>query len=380
MDELALLRQFRLEDTVADDARAHARGVVAAARAHQRTRMRYVVGLAFVAAALLAGAAYGIVHELVVGDPAPPEVVEQLARFGQSADLIPYQRPDAPETKGLRVVAVLDSSVGRAYLFGDADGKCAHAWIEGDRGYQGRLNMSGVCGSDHEGFWSFGRGEFRGHRVGGLLSGRAGDGVARVAVRVDGREVTVPLVDRWFFAEFAEDPTALLTYGTDGRLVREFDMSFRPGPIRPVAQPRQVGAAREVLRVEARGGTQVVTLEVARASDGGNCMIVRSAGMRTNRGCGMPTPGRREIGVAPMQYGGAPTGIQLLVGPVGADVERLQVRYQDGRVDPVAVKEGWALYEVEPADYAEGRRPAELIGLDDAGEVVARKRLPWADP
>jgi hypothetical protein len=377
MDELALLRQFRLKDAIAGDAREHARRTLATARARQRLRRRYTIIAAFVAAAVLAGAAYGIVRELIVGDPAPPEVTEQLARFGQAADLIPYKRPDAPETKGLRVVAVLESSVGRVYLFGDADGKCAHVWIEGNRGYQGRLNMSGACGPTTETFWAFGRQRFRDRDV-RLLSGHAGPDVARVAVRVDGTLVTVPLANRWFFAEFAKDPTAVVTYDAAGQVVREFEIRFsRPGPVRPVARPHQVGEAQELLRINARGGSETVTLEVARASEGGNCMIVRSDKTPTNRGCSVPTPGRREIGVVAMQFGGAPDGIQLLVGPVGTEIAALRVAYQDGRREEIPLNEQWALYEVVPADYVEGRRPVELTGLDGSGRVIARERLPW---
>jgi hypothetical protein len=78
-----------------------------------------------------------------------------------------------------------------------------------------------------------------------------------------------------------------------------------------------------------------------------------------------------------MQFGGAPTGVQLLVGPVGASIAELQVGFQDGRRDEVPLSEGWALYEVVRANYAEGKRPTELIGLDASGQVIARKRLPW---
>jgi hypothetical protein len=378
MDELALLRQFGLKDAAAGDAREHARRVLAAERARQRARRRYAFIAAFVGAAILAGAAYGIVHELIVGDPAPAEVTEQLARFGQEADLIPYKRPDAPETKGLQVVAVLKSSVGRVYLFGDADGNCAHTWIEGNRGYQGRLNMSGVCGPPTETYWAFGQQQFR-ERIVRLLSGRVGPDVARVAVRLDGALVTVPLADRWFFAEFAKDPTAVVTYDAAGQVVREFEIRFSmPGPVRPVARPHQVGEAQELLRINARGGRETVTLEVARASDGGNCMIVRSDKTPTNRGCSVPTPAPREIGVVGMQFGGgAPDGIQLLVGPVGTEIAALRVAYEDGRQVEIPLNEQWALYEVVPADYVEGRRPVEMTGLDGSGRVIATERLPW---
>jgi hypothetical protein len=378
MDEFAVLRQFRLEDAVVGGAREHARGVLASARRRQRARRRYTFVAAFVGAAILAGAAYGIVHELIVGDPAPPQVTEQLARFGQEADLIPHTRPDAPETNGLHVAAVLESSVGRVYLFGDADGNCAHTWIEGDRGYQGRLNMSGACGRPTETYWAFGRQRFRERDV-RLLSGHVGLDVARVAVRLDGALVTVPLADRWFFAEFAKDPTALVTYDAAGGIVREFEINFGPRLNRPSAQhPVQVGEARELRRINARGGSEVITLEVAGASDGGNCMIVRSDKRRANRGCSMPTPAPREIGVVAMQFGGgAPDGIQLLVGPVGTEITAMRLAYQDGPQVEIPLNQQWALHEVVPADYVEGRRPVEMTGLDGSGRVIARERLPW---
>ena len=377
MDELALLKQFRVEDAAVHGAREHARGVLAAAMARHRLRRRYAIALAFAGAAVLAGAAYGIVRELIVGEPAPEEVTQQLARFGQEADLIPYKRPDAPETRNLRVAAVLESSAGRAYLFGAPEGNCAWTWIEGDLGYQGRLNLGGVCGTGEETFWAFGRQRFRDRDV-RLLSGRAGPGVARVAVRIGEATVNVPLAGRWFFAEFAKDPTALLTYGAAGRLVREYEVDLhRPAGAQPVPQLHQVGKAREVLRINARGGTEVIVLEVARASDGGNCMIVRSDTTPTNRGCAVPTPEPREIAVAPMQFGGAPTGVQLLVGPVGAEIATLTVGFEDGRMEEMPIEDGWVLYEVARRDYAVGRRPVELVGRDSSGKEIASKRLPW---
>src|SRR5437868_1376172 len=82
MDELALLKDFRLEDASPDGARDYARAALRTATPRERRpSRRTLVGLAFLAAAVLAGAAYGIVHQLIVGSPAPPEVREQPARF-----------------------------------------------------------------------------------------------------------------------------------------------------------------------------------------------------------------------------------------------------------------------------------------------------------
>jgi hypothetical protein len=64
-------------------------------------------------AVILAGAAYAVARELIVGSPAPEEVRAQPARFGHSAELIPVPHPDDPRLEEARVAAVLESSVGR---------------------------------------------------------------------------------------------------------------------------------------------------------------------------------------------------------------------------------------------------------------------------
>jgi hypothetical protein len=84
--------------------------------------------------------------------------------------------------------------------------------------------------------------------------------------------------------------------------------------------------------------------------------------------------------VAGINFGGAPGGILLFVGPVGTDIAQLELRYQNGRVANIPLSEGWALYEVEPADYVEGRRPEILVGRDASGREVASERMPWATP
>jgi len=91
-------------------------------------------------------------------------------------------------------------------------------------------------------------------------------------------------------------------------------------------------------------------------------------------------PNRDEIGVSAMNFGGAPGGILLLVGPVGSDIATLEVRYQDGRTAAARLSEHWVLYEVEPSDYVQGRRPELLVGRDVSGHEIASERLPWVAP
>jgi hypothetical protein len=46
----------------------------------------------------------------------------------------------------------------------------------------------------------------------------------------------------------------------------------------------------------------------------------------------------------------------------------------------VPLREGWALYEIDPADHASGRRPELLVGRDASGRETGTVRLPWARP
>src|SRR6187397_2406939 len=80
MDELALLRDFRLEDAAVDGAREHARAALQRAMARRRLvpRRRYAVVLAFAVAGLLAAAAFAIVHEFVIGSAAPKDVQAEI--------------------------------------------------------------------------------------------------------------------------------------------------------------------------------------------------------------------------------------------------------------------------------------------------------------
>jgi hypothetical protein len=391
MDELALLKEFRLDDASSNGAREDARAALRAAAARQRrSRRRTFVVLAFIGAAILAGAAYGIVHELVVGSPAPEEVREQPARFGHSAELIPVPHPEDPRLDQARVAAVLKSSAGTVYLFAspNAGSLCASTWLEGDRGYQGRLNLPTACGNARDqSFYAFGNhdaGISAGHDFDKhplrLFWGRAGDGVARIALRFGSRVVGVPMTGRWFLAEFPTQPDEFLSYGAGGRVLerQKFDWSMRREPV--AKPPHQMTQAHEVARIGARGGSEDIRLLVARASDGGFCQIVRSDRTPTNQTCSVAPPTAREIGVAAMNFGGAPGGILLFVGPVGSDIAKLELRYQNGRVATIPLREGWALYEVERADYAEGRRPEILIGRDVSGREIASQRLPWATP
>jgi hypothetical protein len=380
MDELTVVREFRLADAAGDGAKEHARRALSAAIDRRRVRRRYaVVVAALVGLVLLVSAAYGIVRALRVGEPAPPEVRQALVRFGHEAELIPIPQSPQLDARNARVAATLDSSVGRVDLFSVPAGSaqvCGWLWIEAKRTYDGRPDVSSVCGeARRESFFGF-----FGDSVGGrhvmLFEGHAAARVARVVLRIRGRDVTVPLVGRWFLAELVARPAAFFSYNADGRVLERHVIPWSlPSHPRRHRVPHRLGPKRLVLTIRSPDTGGLIRLSLARSSTGGRCVYV-SSGKKRSFGCDGFEHG--AIGVAPMQLGGAPGGIQLLVGPLSPKIARLDVRYEDGRVARMPLRAGWTLYEVVRADYVKGRRPAVLVGRDRSGKVIARKRLPWS--
>jgi hypothetical protein len=295
-------------------------------------------------------------------------VQRQLARFGHEADLIPLRQTPELLPHRARVAAALDSSLGRIYLFSvptTSPELCGWTWIASKPTLEGA-----VCGPARgQSFYELESGSR-------LFSGHAGSAVQRVALRIAGSEVDVPLVGRWFLAQLAADPTEFVSYDASGRVVerRPMGLPTRPPNAKQQRGPHRVGPLRTVIQIRSRDQHRPVRLEVARSSGGGTCIAV-SSGKDRSAGCG--GFGGGKIAVAPMQLGGAPGGIQLLVGPVAPEIRRLDARYEDGRVVRLPLRDGFTLYEVVRADYRKGRRPALLVGRDRFGRVIATRRLPW---
>jgi hypothetical protein len=347
-----------------------------------RRRRRTVLAAVLAAAVVIPAAAYAVARQLAPGDPAPPEVKQALTAFANWAELIPTPGPNDPVVDKVRVAAVLDASRGRVDLFvGPTVGHqlCGWVWIEGRYGYQHRPNMSGVCGFPKTTLMSLVPETMRSPTP-ALAVGRVGDDVDRAMLRLsDGRRVDLGLYDRWFMVEVRESGSVkLLAFDRHGRPVDD-GVALTPDRRRPPVRPRLhlPTKPRELMSLRTEDGERIV-LSVGATRVAGLCSIIRSDRRLPAYGCGIDPPGRRELGVGPMQFGGAPGGVQLLTGRVGADIARLEVRYQDGRVRDALLKDGWALYAVARRDYAAGRRPAEIVGLDAAGKQVATVRLPWA--
>jgi hypothetical protein len=68
----------------------------------------------------------------------------------------------------------------------------------------------------------------------------------------------------------------------------------------------------------------------------------------------------------------------LLWGEVGSEIEKLELRFEDGRVERLPLVEQFTLYQVDPADFVVGRRPIALVGRNSDGTIVGERKLgPW---
>jgi hypothetical protein len=139
MDELVLLRDFRLEDAAADRARDYARAALRSAMTRRRLPRRYVVALAFAVATLLAATAYAIVHEFVVGEPAPKELNKEIAYFvGKTIppSILTPSHPHPALAGKPRVAAAAQTRWGPIYLITAplrGGGECRYPVFPGDR-------------------------------------------------------------------------------------------------------------------------------------------------------------------------------------------------------------------------------------------------------
>jgi hypothetical protein len=107
---------------------------------------------------------------------------------------------------------------------------------------------------------------------------------------------------------------------------------------------------------------------------GKRCRVLVSPG-GTGTGCGGRGARPTEVGVHPNRIGAAPDGMVLLGGQVGSEVSRLDLHFEDDRVERLPLSEQFALYQVDPADFAAGRRPLRLIGRDEDGKAIGEQRL-----
>jgi hypothetical protein len=351
------------------------------------TRRAMIIAAAIVAVAGAAASAYAVGRHLLVGGPAPPDVKEQAVLLNQvKGELIPRVYPGPRiRVEQTRLAAALDASTGRVYLWvapTERGDYCLFKQIVGTELPDGSPNLSGGCGRGDTPIDS----TLSGTRVrdGGWLSlvyGHVDEAVQRLVVRVDGRTHQVPLSGRFFLFELPEvadgqfPEIELVAYDAQGNELARKKHAV-PANFTRRPQPVDISGKRPLLEIETRRTKKPIRLYVIDRG-GERCLVLVSPG-GTGSGCGGRPPEPREIPIAPNQIGTAPDGMLLLWGEVGNEIERLELRFQDGRVERLPLVEHFTLYQIHPHDFVDGRRPIELVGRNAAGEVVGRRELgPW---
>src|ERR1043165_2340819 len=143
MDELALLKEFRLEGAAPDGAREHARVALRDAMLRRRRfpRRRYAIALAFALAAVLAATAYAIVHQFVVGSTPPKSVQRDIGMHAAIATLgaaIPLKGPAPSKPAAPPIIgAATQTPEGPVYMVmvrARQGGGCQFLWFAGKHG------------------------------------------------------------------------------------------------------------------------------------------------------------------------------------------------------------------------------------------------------
>jgi hypothetical protein len=64
--------------------------------------------------------------------------------------------------------------------------------------------------------------------------------------------------------------------------------------------------------------------------------------------------------------------VVLLHGPVGSDIARVDLVWDDGTTERLRLENGFLMKEIHQAG---DRRPAKLIGRDESGRVIAEEAV-----
>jgi hypothetical protein len=399
MDELALLKDFPLEDAATDGAREHARAALEDAMNRRRLPRRYAIALAFVAAALLAAGAYAIVHEFVVGAAAPKDVNAQLEfDVGHFFDyeLIPWRGHPRKTAGPTRVAAAAQTPDGNVYLLLTplkGGGECLFTYT----GHEEGPPPSSICSFGKpvhpSGFVYFTQNTTSGLVIVGYSPGavrvRYGDGVFKTPFG-------------WFVVPSRVDKV-LTAYGAHGGVVARVPITHESSPVatpkpaptsgshEPTKPPRIIisthtGWARAAIKNLAFKWihtNEPLHVAVAPAGQGTRCIYAYVTPPNVGPYCGWPRMRQNELQVLPRPVGWTSASkrtwvtVLVLIGQGGSNIAHADVRFSDGNSAPMTLRRGVIFYKVLRENFSAGHRPAQVIGRDASGRVVARTRLPF---
>jgi hypothetical protein len=404
MDELALLKDFRLEDAATDGAREHARATLQTAMNRRRLSRRYVIALAFAVAALLAAGAYAIVHEFVIGAPAPKGVNAQIkldVGYFFDSDLIPWRSHPRNTAGPTLVAAAAETPQGPVYLLLtplQGGGECLFTYTGREDGPPppSTCNLHRPLQPDR-----FVYSTENITNAGLMIVGYA---PGAVRLRYGGDDFQTPL--GWFVVPSRVD-NVLTAYGVHDGVVARVRLGFasrptsqpQPKPTPHPVLPRPTGPSRVIASTQTGWAVEIhrgaasrwfrtndrLRIAVAPAAGSGRRCIYAYVTDPTVFGyeCTWHRPGTTELQVRPQSVGWTLESrphwvtVLVLIGQVGSDIARVTVRFSDGSSAPMALRQGVIFYHVTRRHFAAGRRPTEIVARDASGHIVARKRLPF---
>lgn len=386
MDELNLIRDFRARAALDPAARERARAALRSAIAGRRAQRSRVVVVAATLTVLLVGggSAYALAREFLVGAPAPADVKEQAARGSSGRPLI-GNPPKGPEVRpeGMVLAASLESSVGMVYLWrapsDTEDTICLYTQIAGTEQPDGSPNLGGGCGGGSGPIDStFSGSTMRDGRWLSLVYGRVGPAVHRLVLELGERRIPIPLTGRFFLSEIegvgpdAQPRLRFLGYDAAGRKVAEHEQPGWGSREFLLSECRDISGQKPALEILTRR-TKKPIRAYAFERGGTRCSVLATPG-GSSSGSSRP-PGRREIPIGVTQIGAGDRALVLIWGEVGREIAKLELEFDDGRVERLPLADHVTLYQVAPDDYAKGRQPVKLIGRDAAGKVIAEQPL-----
>jgi len=332
---------------------------------------------AFAIAAVLAAAAYAVVRYVIVGSPAPPAVKASEQLLNQvKGELIPRAHSGTGiEVAKTKAAAAVNTSTGPVYLWvapTRTGGYCAFLQVVGTELPDGRPNLSGGCSNTHGSKLDVSMNGISVHgRMLTLLLVHAASPARTVVIGLrSGAQRTLTLSGSQFLVSEvqASDPVRTVSVRDNAGQI----LARRVIPSIP-AQPTPIGPFRAVAEIRTITAQKPLSLYVAPATQGTRCASFTPGGGAGGI-CSKP-PHPNQIDVSPNQRGAAPHGMLLLWGSVGRLISRLELRFEDGTTIPIGLHHGWALYQVNPRNFARGHRPVALIGRNQSGRIVNTRRL-----
>ena len=289
MDEVIRLRSLRAAPVAATAARREAAfALEQAIGGRLRPPRPTVVVIAFVAAAVLATAAYALYQDVIVGSPAPVSVKDAERMLSEvKGQLIPIETHGHPdiEIAKTRAAGAISTSSGPVYLWVAPDTRgldCSWLQVVADDLPNGRPNLSGGCtvGGNRVSLRQVGYGQALAY----VCCYVGTPGAKTVELRfADGASLTAPVYDKHVLVG-TDSHTALVeasVLGASGLILAEHHY---PRPLSPhqlqallshMGRSPQIGPYRIVATLRTVGTDRLVREETAAAPRGAVCYKLR---------------------------------------------------------------------------------------------------------